>query len=83
MRVVIEARRVTVHTRNGTRHFDRVGSRPYVTKDGEALDLLEWQGSCVDCGAPFVVTTSPDIKSSKAFGLARCRQHRARTARGA
>lgn len=76
-KLVIDGRRATIRTRNGERHFRLIGSHPYTNKDGVELDLLDWQGNCVDCGAPFVVsTTQTPERCERAFGRARCDLHK-------
>jgi hypothetical protein len=72
--VVVDSRR------HGPRTFRRVGSYPYVRRDGSHSCIETWQASCVVCGAPYEVTTPAHLSSppsSGAFQVVTCPLHRA------
>jgi hypothetical protein len=67
--------------RHGTRIFRHVGPEPYQRRDGTPTTLSVWQTRCVQCGAPFQIKTPANARSSKAFGIVHCPEHRRSTAR--
>ena len=65
--------------RHGARTFHRIGSMPYVRKDGSETSLAVWRGTCVVCGEPFEVTTPTGIEraeQSRSFTVVTCPAHR-------
>ena len=67
--------------RHGTRIFRHVGTEPYRRIDGAMTTLSVWRCACVHCGTPFQITTPANARSSKAFGVVHCPEHRKSTAR--
>jgi hypothetical protein len=62
--------------RHGTRIFRHVGTEPYQRLDGTMTTLSVWRCACVQCGTPFHIKTPANARSSKAFGVVHCSEHR-------
>lgn len=39
-----------------------LGFRPFTTKDGNDITLIEWETNCPRCEAPFIATTTMNFR---------------------
>ena len=60
----------------GPKTFRAVAREPYITAQGELVDLIVWESECHDCGAPFHIKTTVNFTNFNAFQLRRCELHR-------
>jgi hypothetical protein len=70
---------LTIETWLGDRTWRRLGEADYITGDGRAVKLAEWEGMCTICERPFRLMTPLGVCSagqSKSFNTATCQAHR-------
>lgn len=63
------------HTYAG-RLWRETGRKPYVNRQGEAVELVRWQTRCAKCETLIECTTPKAFETSKAFGLKHCAVHK-------
>jgi hypothetical protein len=75
------ADRLTIRTDlHGDRHFEKVRTELYQTRDGHTTTLGIWRGTCVICSAPYTVAAPLDpmtiLNGCKSFDVVTCPAHR-------
>ncbi|MHA6905465.1 hypothetical protein JK151_08935 [Ralstonia syzygii subsp. celebesensis] len=58
------------------RVWRRIGTEPYIRKDGSETVLVVWETGCAVCGTLIQIRTPVDFSTTKAFLRKHCDAHK-------